>query len=203
MQRRDDLIPQLETIYKNYQAPVDPEFNLFSIEVPHNLLDDTFSDWLCAWLPAAKQVYIYPGTVNPGASAVQKHEGGAAKVVSGYYPDIWVIDTHMASNPSVAHEAFCQRPQYGVLPIKIYRLDRKGNPTATIQSGTEFGINRHRASYVYDLQKIGPWSEGCSVAQSHKDHEAIMELAKKTDKYNKNHKCKFSCLFMKLSDITL
>ena len=186
MIQRNDLIPVIETLYKKYDGIIETEFNLFQIDVPHNLLDDTFSDWKGVYRPYYKDLYIHKGTINPGADAILNHEGGAAKTKNGFYAGLWVIDIHAADNLNFAHEAFCMRPQMGTKNVTIYRLDRKGSITSNIQSGNDYCINRHRASVQSVIPKIGPYGAACSVSDDHLDHEQELSWAKATSMYTGN-----------------
>ena len=114
---------------------------------------------------------------------------------------MWVIDIHAKSNPAFAHEAFCQRPEYKTENIDIYRLDRQGNITATVQSGNEFGINRHRCSIQGDVTSIGLYRAGCSISPNHSDHEQEIAWAKSTSMYQANKRCKWSLLQISVSEV--
>lgn len=207
MTERNDLIPQIEAMYKKYGGVLDPEFNQFGIRNPENQNKDIFNDTLGIYLPKEKKVLIYTGTTDPGTSCTFKKSGGAAHMCEGFHKDIWVLEIHAKiSNPKFAHEAFCQRPEHETGPVKIWRDVNKNyiEDDNVYQSGNWFGINKHRASKLYVVHEIDDYSWGCIVAQDAKDHEKEVEIAKQTQKYKKDKFCKFSfCLGRLDSDIKL
>lgn len=196
---RNDLIPQIKSLFAKNGWPVDPEFNHGGVNDDSDPLRDKFNDYRWVWRPESGEFWLAVATTGPGANCIRTKEGGAALVKPGYYPDAHIIGTHAASHPSFAHEAFCQRP--GCRPIIIYRLDRTGSPSGVEQTGNWFGINIHRASVTRDVELIGDYSEGCYVDQNHDDHEQEMEFAKSTRKYKDNPKCLWSLVALSASDI--
>ena len=202
MTKRNDLIPQVETLYKNYGGYVYSEFNHFGVDNPESPMLDGFNDVRGVYMPIKGELWIMTATTGPGKECILKKEGGAAKLDYGFWDGAHVIDTHCYGT-AFAHTAFCQRPRYGCKPMTIIRLDREGRPTDVKQTSNDFGINVHRASIAQNLDLIGPYSEGCQVARDHSDHEREMAWAMETTAYKKNARVLWPYLLCRMSEINL
>ena len=88
----------------------------------------------------------------------------------GYHNKIWKIDKHRRK-----YIALCNR--WGCSKTKIWRDYNKNTVfdknIDKIYKGY-FGINLHRASILYILDKIGKFSAGCQVIQSSKDFDFLI-----------------------------
>lgn len=184
MELRNDLIPQIEKIYADKGVDINPEFEHGGVNDNTDPLRDKFNDFRFVYRKNSRELWIMKATTGPGAACILNKEGGAAQLIPGYYPKCHVIDIHAASHPTFAHEAFCQRPEHGCLPLSIWRLDRQGKPQpGIIQTANWFGINVHRASATKEVELIGSYSEGCQVDNDHEDHEQEMDWAKGTSMF--------------------
>jgi hypothetical protein len=202
--RNDALIPQIQALYTKYKGEINPEFNHGGIDDDSHPLDDTFNDYRWYWLPNKNEFYLMIATTGPGADCIKSKPGGAAKLCYGFWKNAHVIDIH-AKGTNFAHEAFCQRPAYHCQPVTIHRLNRQGliDNSIQVQTSNDFGINIHRASIQSDLSHIGPYSEGCQVADHHQDHEQEIAAAKLTSMYKQNFKCLWSYLLFPITEINL
>lgn len=205
MVKRNDLIDTIKNCYFKYNGIIDSEFNLFGIIDETNQDQDIWNDYIGCYKPNTNELFLSNATCNPGKSCTLNKEGGAAHLCVGFHKNGWVIEIHKKSSPSFAHEAFCQRPEYNTLPIKIWRDINKNyifdKSIDYTQVGNWFGINIHRASILQDVPKIGDYSWGCQVFNNHADLEQYLIWAKDTQKYKNNNKCLFSYLLINKNDI--
>lgn len=153
----------------------DYHLNLFGIRNP-NRKANRFDDILgCAYTVNGQwRVHYWPGTTDPGSTYLAKplNSVGTAVLVAGQYLDTWRLDKHQGR-----YEALCQR---GV--VRVYR---DGNRDAvldlraeTIEGGSGFGINIHRASETGTTAEVGPWSAGCQVHATVAGFDDMMALAR-------------------------
>ena len=175
------LEQQLTILYSQKKA-VPREVNLFGLRDPERQKEDVFNDWFGVWIPNRHIVMMTKATTDPGIKATNEKEGGAAHLDAGFHPMIWAIDTHAASIPAFAHEAFCSRRERGCKPTRIWRdrdRDTKLGDKDVYETGY-FGINGHRASALRDVAEIGLYSFGCQVSDNKKDFEEILKAAKES-----------------------
>ena len=123
----------------------------------------------------------YPCTTDAGLYWMQNPSRveGTAILVAGQYRGVYKLDMHAGR-----YLALCQRNG----AVSVYRdnnrddiLDHDPN---TIQLGTNFGINIHRASAHSTAESgltenVGRYSAGCIVIQDSGDFDRLIALAKK------------------------
>ena len=203
MIERNDLIPSVREAYRKYNGTIASDFNQIGVRFPSGPDSDTFNDFFLLYLPAEDRLFMYAGTTDPGKNATLKQPGGAAHLCEGFHPDMWVIDMHANDKPKFRHEAFCQRPQFGCKPVKIWR-DRNRNGLEdehVYETRNDIGLNKHRASAIRIVESIGDYSWACQVAQNVSDHEMELRIAKELDRYSKKPRCLFSYLLCLNTDI--
>jgi hypothetical protein len=199
--RRDDLIPVIETAYKNHGGVIESEFNHGGIRTKTDSLLDGFNDYRFWYRPITHELWIAPATTRPGADCIKTKTEGAAQIQLGFWSKSHVIDIHCAGT-TMAHDAFCQRPEAGCIPLIYDRLDKTGTPTGKSYSTNEAGLNVHRASVQSDVEHIGPYSEGCQVDDDHEDHEQEIAAAKASSMYQANPKYLWNYLLISVDEVT-
>lgn len=123
----------------------------------------------------------YPCTTDAGLYWMHNPSRveGTAILVAGQYRGVYKLDRHAGK-----YLALCQRNG----SVSVYRDNNRDNildhDPQTIQTGSGFGINIHRAS-VYSAeergltQEVGRYSAGCIVIQDSGDFDRLIALAKK------------------------
>lgn len=163
------------------------EVNLFGIRFENDQNKDIWNDILGIW--TKHNVYCWPGTTDPGKHATEEQKGGAAHLCLGYHKDIWMKGIHAESNPNFAHLALRQLGN----AVKIWRdVNRNYENDENIYEEGYFGINWHRASKLNNVPVIGNYAAGCQVTLDVKDFEFALNLILNTEKFKKDHNCKFS-----------
>ena len=189
------ILPDLKRIYEKYNAPL-AEINLFGIRHNQDQNKDVWNDVL--GLMEKDTVVIWQGTTDPGKTATETKDGGAAHLCLGYHPDIWQVGIHAATNPAFAHRALVQTGN----ACRIWRDVNRNyvDDDNKIEEGY-FGINFHRASVQKDLDTIGLYSFGCQVTRSHVDFERIMKVIMDSKTYKNNPQARFSYLLISETEL--
>jgi hypothetical protein len=171
MPTNKDMADKFKELFKKRGYRWEP-FNLIGIRHEENQGQDVFNDKI--GYVTDTDFFFLKGTTDPGAEATEKKEGGAAHLCLGNHPKIWTIGIHAKGTP-FAHEAFIQIGN----SVKIWRdidKDTEFDENEPVQQGY-FGINFHRAA-LNKIEKIGPYSYGCQVAQIASDFNEILVAAK-------------------------
>ena len=123
----------------------------------------------------------YPCTTDAGLYWMHNPSRveGTAILVAGQYRGVYKLDMHAGR-----YLALCQRNGN----VSVYRDNNRDtildHDPQTIQTGSGFGINIHRAS-VHSTQEngltenVGRYSAGCVVIQDSGDFDRLIALAKK------------------------
>ncbi len=118
----------------------------------------------------------YPCTTDAGLYWMHNPSRveGTAILVAGQYRNVWKLDRHAGK-----YIALCQRNG----AVSVYRDNNRDDildhDPSTIQTGSGFGINIHRASSVRVVEDVDRYSAGCIVIQDSGDFDRLIALAKK------------------------
>ena len=123
----------------------------------------------------------YPCTTDAGLYWMKNPSRveGTAILVAGQYRNVYKLDHHRGK-----YLALCQRNG----PVSVYRDNNRDDildhDPKTIQIGSGFGINIHRASAHSTEERgltenVGRYSAGCMVIQDRDDFNRLIALAKK------------------------
>jgi hypothetical protein len=195
----NDLLSQLRSQYMQYKGAF-KRINVFGILDETKQKDDIFNDYL--GMNIGDDVWIWKSTCNPGKHATDTKEGGAAHLVYAYQHEIWTLDMHAADNPSFAHEALCNRKQYGCKPTTVFRNKNKDGVFELGESieTDYYGINCHRASVASTISTIGDYSFGCVVTPDKADFEWFIATLKKQQEITTNYHYLFGFLMTRIED---
>lgn len=162
--------------YPFFDDPLKPyRLNLFGIRSAERSVTQ-FNDYLfCVYWDADHnfRVHQWVITTDAGLKALLNPVNwkGCAIMVPGYYPQLWTIRPHKGK-----YEALGQ-----VGNVHLYRDNNRDAAhtfdPSTIETGSHFGINCHKAGE--DTKDIGPWSYGCQVFKRSKDFYELMVLARR------------------------
>ena len=118
----------------------------------------------------------YPCTTDAGLYWMHNPSRveGTAILVAGQYRGVYKLDLHAGK-----YLALCQRNG----SVSVYRDNNRDDvldmDPQTIQTGSGFGINIHRAHSRYDVEEVGRYSAGCVVIKDSGDFDRLIALAKK------------------------
>ncbi len=123
----------------------------------------------------------YPCTTDAGLYWMHNpaRVQGTAILVAGQYRNTYKLDRHTGK-----YLALCQRSG----AVSVYRDNNRDSildhDPATIETGSDFGINIHRASAHSTesdglTENVGRYSAGCIVIQSRDDFDRLIALAQK------------------------
>ena len=118
----------------------------------------------------------YPCTTDAGLYWMHNPSRveGTAILVAGQYRGVYKLDLHAGK-----YLALCQRNG----SVSVYRDNNRDDvldmDPQTIQTGSGFGINIHRAHSQYDVEEVGRYSAGCVVIKDSGDFDRLIALAKK------------------------
>jgi hypothetical protein len=116
---------------------------------------------------------IYEFTVDPGLTyrTDPMNPKGCAILVPGQYRSVYALGMHKG------YKALVQKKN-----MKVYRdgsKDRKLDfDTASIEEGSGFGINIHKAGK--DSDSVNNWSAGCQVFKKESDFDGFIEICEKS-----------------------
>ena len=144
---------------------------------------DVFDDWLhVVYQDAAENWHdlAVKCTTDPGLYFLHKPYnpdfGTAILVAPQQARSVYRIDKHAGR-----YDALCQR---GKNPVSVYR-DRNmdsihDHDPETITTGSNYGINVHRAAAHKASETVHNWSAGCVVVQCPLEFDAVMSVLKKS-----------------------
>ena len=144
---------------------------------------NVFDDWLhIVYQDAAGnwQNLAVKCTTDPGLYFLHKPYnpdfGTAILVAPQQARSVYRIDKHAGQ-----YDALCQR---GKNPVSVYRDRNKDSihdhDPDTITSGSNYGINVHRASAYKASKAVHNWSAGCVVCQCPLEFDTVMAVLKKS-----------------------
>ena len=161
--------------YKVFDDNTKP-FNLNLVGIrSSDMTPDVFNDAFCVFwkYKFGWNLMTVPCTTDAGLYYLNNplNVKGTAIVVPDQYRGLWMLGKHQGK-----YTAFKQKGN-----VKVYRDndgdDRYDMDNATIDEGSNFGINGHRARDEDKSTVVGKWSAGCQVIQDDADFEVLMSLA--------------------------
>lgn len=178
----EDLIKVF--VSKNFDLDTRPyALNILGVRNPNtvaNKFDDAiyvlFKDDQNKW-----NAIRYKATTDPGTYWLKNPMSklGTAILKAGQYKNAYEIGYHnWNKQPPRKHLALVQRG-----PLTVYRdYDRNAELnffSPREETGSNFGINIHRAAAKGETEDVGQYSAGCQVFANADDQAAFMKLAEK------------------------
>ena len=158
-------------VKKNYDLNI---FGVRSANVQANRFDDWLGVYWMNWDVGDWEYHVWPATTDPGSYWLHnfKQEGvtGTAILVEGQYPSSHKIGLHRNEYVALIQNG----------PLRVYRDSKLDDildmQPSTIEKGSGFGINIHRA-WAYKAQgSVDKWSAGCQVFADPTDFAVFMEI---------------------------
>jgi len=148
--------------------------NIFGIRNEEKQEQDIWNDVIGYF--TNDEIKFFRGTTDPGYywTLNPMNNQGTAHLCLGHHKNIWIIDKHRGK-----YTALCNR--WNCSKTTVWRdRDKDGvfkHQNDKLFSGY-FGINLHRASALYLLDKIGRYSAGCQVVWEVNDFMDLIDKAK-------------------------
>lgn len=181
----ENILSVLQRKNYNVRTDDDKDFNLNLVGIRHNnarvnYFDDflfVFWKYKGVWLSRQYNITTYPGKDYLGEKSVNRL--GTAILKEGHYPNSHQVGFHKVSSPS-RYEALVHRGK-----LTVYRDNNHDGKfdlrPETLDTGTGFGVNIHRARSGGVTVNVGPYSAGCQVFASFEQWTDFHKLFKKAE----------------------
>ena len=159
----------IKNLYFKHGIPL-KSINLFGIRNEEKQKKDIWNDIIGFF--TEDKIYFYKGTTDPGYywTLNPSLKQGTAHLCLGYHNKIWKISKHRGKYTALCNRWKCNK-------TRIWRdinKDTKFDKNIEKFYKGHFGINLHRASALYLLNKIGKFSAGCQVLQDSKNFNFLI-----------------------------
>lgn len=166
---------EYKIFYGNYNV------NIVGIRTD-GIISNTFDDFICVFYESQVTwpFFVFPATTDPGTYYIENpiNLKGTALLKEGQHLGCFEIGLHRNS-----YKALVQKK-----PLPVYRESKREIGDLNVVPNRNsidigmFGINIHRASPRYNIEKVGKFSAGCQVIQDPSHFAFFIEIVEKSSR---------------------